>query len=152
MLLARQALTTLAKAFYGSKLQHGAFFRTAALIAETGKETRSGLRIIEDRTAADAYGRPQKSASSSETRQGKGSPEMSVYDSDSENGIISCTPDKGFSNVVISSPDIRQGETYTLHVGNASETIEMTSLIYGQGMGGFGGGQPGGMGPGRRMR
>ena len=73
-----------------------------------------------------------------------------------ENGnvLASYIPEKNFQCVVISTPDVASGKTYTLTAGGNSYTIEMTSLIYGSGngMGGFGGGhggfggQDGGMG------
>ena len=58
--------------------------------------------------------------------------------------IVSYTSGKSFSSVVITSPQIQTGQTYTLTIGSSSTTIEMTSLVYGEGsgfgMGGFGGG------------
>lgn len=54
--------------------------------------------------------------------------------------IVSWTPEKAFSSVVISCPEIRQGETYTLTVGSYSTEITMDSLVYGAG------GMAGGMG------
>ena len=48
------------------------------------------------------------------------------------------TADKEFACVVISCPEIKQGETYTVAVGNSSQEVTMDSLIYGYG--GMGGG------------
>ncbi len=48
------------------------------------------------------------------------------------------TADKEFACVVISCPEIKQGETYTVAVGNSSQEVTMDSLIYGSG--GMGGG------------
>lgn len=72
--------------------------------------------------------------------------------------IASLTSAKAFGSVIISAPEIQVGETYTLSVGASTQTITMTSLIYGSGSGmggGFGGGmggkggmQPGGQGGG----
>ncbi len=63
-----------------------------------------------------------------------------------ENGkvLIEWTADKSFGCVVLSSPEIVQGKTYTVSVGSNQTTVTMTSLIYGSsggfgGMGGFGG-------------
>ncbi len=58
--------------------------------------------------------------------------------------LIEWTADKSFGCVVLSSPEIVQGKTYTVSVGNNKTTVTMTSLIYGAsggfgGMGGFGG-------------
>ncbi len=59
--------------------------------------------------------------------------------------------EKTFSTVLVSTPDIKVGETYTVTAEDSSETVEMTSLIYGStGFGGGMGGGPGGMRPGQR--
>ncbi|TCO70391.1 carbohydrate-binding domain-containing protein [Marinisporobacter balticus] len=55
--------------------------------------------------------------------------------------LVNYTPEKEYNCVVISSPDIKKGETYTIVMGSDSQTIEMTNLIYGSG-GGMGGGRP----------
>lgn len=67
--------------------------------------------------------------------------EVVLTDADG-NELISFTPSKTYSSVLISCPEIAQGETYTLTTGGTSATIEMTDLIYGQaqGMGGMQGG------------
>lgn len=56
--------------------------------------------------------------------------------------LVSYTPEKIYDSVLISCPQIEQGEVYTLTAGEQSSTIEMTSLIYGSG-GMETGGQPG---------
>ena len=72
-----------------------------------------------------------------------------------ENGKIlaSFTPAKSYQTVIISAPEIEVGKTYTVTVGEQSQEISMTSIIYGaSGQGGFGGGGHGGGGfekPGR---
>ena len=50
--------------------------------------------------------------------------------------LVSYQAEKGYSSVVISCPDIKQGEQYTVTAGNYSKTVTMSSLIYG-GTGGF---------------
>lgn len=45
--------------------------------------------------------------------------------------LLSYTPEKTYSCVVVSCPEIAQGQTYTLMAGNQSQTIEINSLIYG---------------------
>lgn len=45
--------------------------------------------------------------------------------------LLSWKAVKEYSSVLISSPDIRQGETYTLTAGTAEKTISMDSLVYG---------------------
>ena len=59
--------------------------------------------------------------------------------------LVSCQSQKAYSSVVISCPELVQGETYTLNAGGTSTQITMDSLIYGE-TGGFGGGW-GGMMP-----
>lgn len=55
--------------------------------------------------------------------------------------IFSYQPKKSYNSVVISTPDIAKGETYTLSCGSTDTTVEMTDTIYGEGsgMGGHGG-------------
>lgn len=60
------------------------------------------------------------------------------------NVLVSYTAESSFHSVVVSCPQIKQGETYTLTAGGNETEITMESLIHGNGMGGFGG--PGGMG------
>lgn len=45
--------------------------------------------------------------------------------------IVSYTPSKQYSSVVISTPNIKKGEKYTLVTGEQSQEIEMTEIIYG---------------------
>ena len=68
--------------------------------------------------------------------------EISLTDS-SGNVLASWTAEKAYNSVLISCPEIKEGESYTLTAGSYSETITMDSLIYGSGMGM--GGMPGGM-------
>ncbi|MBO5337481.1 MAG: carbohydrate-binding domain-containing protein [Lachnospiraceae bacterium] len=64
--------------------------------------------------------------------------------------LVSFAPKTSYNCVVISCPEIVQGNTYTLSAGTESQEIEMTSLLYGNGgmnggRGGMGGGRPGNM-------
>ena len=64
------------------------------------------------------------------------------------------TPDKSYNSVALTCPGIVKGETYTLTMAGATQTIEMTDWTYGSsggfgGPGGFGGGFGGGR-PGKR--
>lgn len=69
--------------------------------------------------------------------------EVVLKDSDGKT-ILSYTPEKNYQSVVLSSADIKTGETYTVTAGSASTTVEMTDTIYGTGgMGGRGGMQGG---------
>ena len=55
---------------------------------------------------------------------------------------------KSFNSVVISTPDMQVGETYTLTCGDTSVEVELTDTITALGSGGFGGGPGGFGGPG----
>lgn len=61
--------------------------------------------------------------------------------------LLSWASEKEYSSVIVSCPEIRQGETYTLKAGTAEESITMDSLVYGSGSG-----MGGNHGKGRRMR
>ena len=67
----------------------------------------------------------------------------------SGNVIAQYTAQESFQVVIVSAPQITAGETYSLMVGTETYTIEMTSLIYGEG---FSMGFRGGMNPGGGMR
>ena len=62
----------------------------------------------------------------------------------SGNVLLTWEADKAFECVVISTPDVQQGGTYTLTAGTSTQTVEMTSAVYGGGMGMGGMGQMGG--------
>lgn len=64
--------------------------------------------------------------------------------------LASFTPAKRYTCVVVSAPGVAQGGTYTITAGTQSQTVTMSSLIYG---GGMGFGNMGGMGdfPGGNM-
>lgn len=55
---------------------------------------------------------------------------VSISDSKG-NTILSFTPTKTYSTVIISSPEIVQGETYTITTGTTTQTVEMTELVVG---------------------
>ena len=69
-----------------------------------------------------------------------------------ENGnvLVSFEPEKSYNSVVVSTPELVRGGTYTVSAGSESQTVTLDSLIYGSGMGmgGFGG-MMGGFGHGR---
>jgi len=77
--------------------------------------------------------------------------EIIVYD-ESGNVVLSFTPKTSYSCVVVSSPDLTIGSTYTIVAGDSEADVSLDEYVYGQstgmGMGGFGfggGGQmPGG--------
>lgn len=64
------------------------------------------------------------------------------------NVLVSFKAESAFSSVVVSCPQLKQGETYTLKAGGKETEITLESLIYGNGFGGPGGmggfGNPGG--------
>lgn len=64
--------------------------------------------------------------------------------------LASFTPAKRYSCVVVSAPSVAEGGTYTVTAGTQTQTVTMSSLIYG---GGMGFGNMGGMGgfPGGNM-
>ena len=54
--------------------------------------------------------------------------------------LVSFTPARQYSCVVVSAPTLQKGETYTVNACGQSQTVTLSSLIYGGGMGGgFGG-------------
>jgi hypothetical protein len=71
-----------------------------------------------------------------------------IYIEDSDGNVLAETStEKSFNSVVISCPDIKEGETYTIYAGEQSETVTMDSLLFGSSsmMGGMqGGGMQGG--------
>lgn len=84
-----------------------------------------------------------------ETGSQSGGAELVVKDS-SGNTVLTYTPAKAYSNVIVSSPDLKQGETYTVYCGGTEvATVTTTSTVTSQGgntMGGMQGGMQGGMG------
>ena len=55
--------------------------------------------------------------------------DLTLTDSDG-NVIVSYSPEKAYSSVVISSPDIKKGATYTLATGDTTNAVTMSSLVY----------------------
>lgn len=72
--------------------------------------------------------------------------ETSVADSNGK-VLASFSSSKRYASAVISTPEIKQGETYTVTAGSETQSVEMSSLVYGestqQGANGMGQGQPG---------
>nr|WP_320023949.1 carbohydrate-binding domain-containing protein [uncultured Acetobacterium sp.] len=63
--------------------------------------------------------------------------------------VVSFTPDKTYQSVVISSPELVQGSTYTLTCGSQTVEIPLTAMVTSNGQTGMGGpGQEGGPGHG----
>lgn len=113
--------------------------------------------------ASGAAGMAQNFGSSStqgtmlvQTDAGSNGDHISLADADG-NMLVSWQAKTDYDCVIISCPELTQGNTYALTAGNTSKQIEMTSLIYGQGSqfgnkpGGMNGGsRPGAMGGGRQ--
>lgn len=82
------------------------------------------------------------------TAQGGANGPVALKDSGGKE-LLAFTPEKTYSSVVLSHPDIVKGEKYTVTVGSDSYEVEMNDIIYSPGgmggMGGFGGpgGRPG---------
>ena len=65
----------------------------------------------------------------------------------SGNVLAEFAPAKAYTCVIVSTPALKQGGTYTVTMGGESTDVTLESLIYGSGgMGGGMGGQPGGTG------
>lgn len=70
--------------------------------------------------------------------------EFTVTDSEGK-VILSYTNEKTWQGVIFSSPDLKEGESYTVSAGGESETITLEGVITSNGSGmGFGGGMHGG--------
>ena len=65
--------------------------------------------------------------------------EVKLLDSDG-NEVVSYTPKVAFSGLVISSPNIKSGNTYKVVVGDEETEVKMDSLIYGVNSGNMMGG------------
>lgn len=112
---------------------------------------------------AENFGTSSTQCSALISLSGSGGDTITLKDA-SGNILVTFTPEKDFQCVVISTPELREGETYTLTAGNNSTSFTLTSAIYSEvggmggpgGFGGMGGQMPGNPGgnqggfPGRR--
>ena len=64
--------------------------------------------------------------------------EIKVTDS-SGKVLLQATADSSYQTILVSSPDMAQGNSYTVTAGSYSETVTLTDNLYGSGTG-FGGG------------
>lgn len=55
--------------------------------------------------------------------------------------LLSWTAEKAYSSIIVSCPEIEEGETYTVKAGTTEQSITMDSLVYGSNY--SGGGAPG---------
>ena len=60
----------------------------------------------------------------------EGNTAISLLDSSSTE-LLSWTAEKQYSSIIISTPEIQQGETYTITAGTADQSVTMDSLVYG---------------------
>lgn len=60
----------------------------------------------------------------------EGNTEISLLDSSSTE-LLSWTAEKQYSSIIISTPEVQQGETYTITAGTAEQSVTMDSLVYG---------------------
>lgn len=103
---------------------------------------------------AESFGSSSAQVSFLTNLSGGENSEITVTDA-SGKVLLSAKVEKSFSCVVVSSPDLQVGETYTLSSGSASVTVTVSGVSSG-GNGGFGGGPDGfgggfGGGPGGRQ-
>lgn len=93
---------------------------------------------------AQNFGSTSTQCSMMVTTSSRDSGEITLKDSTGKT-IFSYSPSKTFNSVVLSCPDIKTGETYTLTANDTDTTVEMTDIIYGSsnGMGNPGGGMGG---------
>ncbi len=78
---------------------------------------------------------------------------VTLMDADGKE-LASIKADRSFSSVLVSSPDMKKGETYTLKIGSDSQEIELSTLVVSEGTSGEmgGGGHHGNdKGPGGTM-
>lgn len=80
------------------------------------------------------------SVTSQNTSQKAGT-SIALSDGD-RNAVISLTSTKAYSSVLISSPELVKGGSYTLQAGTFSKTFTLSTLVYGSGSG-IGGGTGG---------
>lgn len=59
--------------------------------------------------------------------------EAIILKNEKEEELLSYLPEKSYSSVVISCPEIKKGESYKVTLGEENVTVEMTDLIYGTG-------------------
>lgn len=121
-----------------------------------GSATITGVIVVAAGSTgmAENFGTASTQGSILVNLSGSAGQAITLKDSDG-NILASFTPAKAFGCVVVSAPGVAQGGTYTIAAGGASTTVTMESLIYGSGMGGFGGmgggmGDPGNMGGGQQ--
>lgn len=91
--------------------------------------------IVGSSGMAQGFGNSSKQASIMTNIQGAANSKIVVKDSTGKE-IINYTATKSFSNVLISSPDIKEGESYTISINGSETTVtaSLTTQMQGGGM------------------
>lgn len=56
--------------------------------------------------------------------------------------LLTCTPEKAWNSIVFTSPELTNGETYSIACGSISESVTLDGIVTSNGnAGGFGGGR-----------
>ena len=105
----------------------------------TGEITGGTVVAAGSSGMAQNFGTSSSQPSMLVSAQGSAGSTISLTDS-SGTELVSYTPAKAFSCVVISTPDLEVDETYTLTVDGSSTSIELSDTIYTNVSGGFSGG------------
>lgn len=69
-----------------------------------------------------------------------------VLKNSSNEELVTFTPETAYNSVVISTPDIKTGETYMVLMADEETSVKMEGIIYGEGMNGFNNNRGGGGG------
>lgn len=116
----------------GQIITSGTYTITAAKHALSGKDS---VRIADGVITLDAG--TDGIHSENTDKDGKGfiyiaGGDINIEADSDGNVVISYSPEKAYNSVVISCPDLKEGETYTLKTGDVTNTVTMSSLIYGE--------------------
>lgn len=107
----------------------------------TGTITGGTVIAVGSSGMAQNFGTDSTQASMLVTTTGNVNGDVVVKNSDG-NVVLTYSPEKSYNCVVISSPDLVVGNTYTVTMGASETKVELAELIYGSG---FDMGGPGGM-------
>ena len=118
---------------------------------DNGKLNGGTVLFVDNGEMTMGFGSDSSQAFLMASVQGTAGTTVEVVDSSGKT-VASLKASKAFSTVLISSPEIKEGEKYTIKVGSNSTTAtaskQAANIGGGPGQGGPGGGQPGQGGPG----
>ena len=118
---------------------------------DNGKLNGGTVLFVDNGEMTMGFGSDSSQAFLMASVQGTAGTTVEVVDSSGKT-VASLKASKAFSTVLISSPEIKEGEKYTIKVGSNSTTAtaskQAANIGGGLGQGGPGGGQPGQGGPG----